>query len=51
MYSALFRALPGSRLWKIIQMVILAALVLVLLFGVVFPAVETIIPQEPALNG
>lgn len=37
MYSALFRRLPGPTWFKIIEMMILAALVIVVMFGWVFP--------------
>lgn len=51
MYSALFRLLPGNFAIKVLQLVFLFLLVVAALFFVVFPFVETLIPEEPSLNG
>ena len=44
MYSWLWRVLPGGLLLKSVQCLVLFALVVLLLFTVVFPAVEPLLP-------
>jgi hypothetical protein len=46
MYAALWRVLPGGRLAKVLEALALAALVVALLFLVVFPAVVPHLPFE-----
>ena len=46
MYPALWRLLPGGRLAKSLQMVLLAAVVVAVLFLWVFPAVAPHLPFE-----
>jgi hypothetical protein len=43
-YSWLWRALPGGGLLKALQCLVLFLLVVALLFFVVFPAVEPLLP-------
>lgn len=51
MYSLLYRKLPGGKLAKFLQLLGLAVIVLAALIFVVFPFVDTILPQEPEFNG
>ncbi len=51
MYSALFRLLPGNFVLKVLQVVVLLAFVVSVLFFIVFPFVETLFPEEPSVNG
>ncbi|NHA69354.1 hypothetical protein [Phycicoccus flavus] len=44
MYAALWRALPGPRWARAVQCLVLAALVVVVLFQWVFPAVAPLLP-------
>ena len=46
MYAALWRLLPGSRLVRILQLVVIAAVVVSVLFGWVFPAIAPHLPFE-----
>ena len=46
MYAALFRLLPGGRLAKTFQAVVLVAVVVGILFLWVFPAVAPHLPFE-----
>lgn len=46
MYAALWRALPGPRWVKLAELLVLAALALVVLFTWVFPFVSTLLPAE-----
>jgi hypothetical protein len=46
MYAALWRLLPGGRLAKTLQAVLLAAVVVAVLFAWVFPAVAPHLPFE-----
>jgi hypothetical protein len=46
MYAALWRLLPGGRLAKTLQAVVLAAVVVAVLFLWVFPAVAPHLPFE-----
>lgn len=50
MYELLYRLLPGGRVAKVIQLILLAGIVLALLIFVIFPMVDSLIPQEPAIN-
>lgn len=51
MYAAIFRLLPGGRLAKAIQFALIVLGFVALLFFVVFPFIETLIPEDPSLNG
>jgi len=44
MYAALWRVLPGPAWCKVIELVVLAAIVVVVCFTWVFPAVEPHLP-------
>jgi len=46
MYGALWRRLPGGRLAKVIQALVLVAVVVAVLFLWVFPAVTPHLPFE-----
>jgi len=46
MYATLWRLLPGGRLAKLLQSVLIAALVVAVLFLWVFPAVAPHLPFE-----
>jgi hypothetical protein len=46
MYAALWRLLPGGRLARSLQLVLLAAVVVAVLFLWVFPAVAAHLPFE-----
>ena len=51
MYQLLYRKLPGGKFAKFLQMTVLLAVVVATLFFVVFPFVDSILQQEPAVNG
>jgi quinol-cytochrome oxidoreductase complex cytochrome b subunit len=51
MYRALYKALRGSTLLKILQLTALAAAVLAILFLFVFPYLDTTFAEDPNLNG
>lgn len=44
MYAALWRVLPGNRLAKVIQVLVLLALVVAVCFAWVFPAIAPHLP-------
>lgn len=46
MYAALWRLLPGGRWAKALQMLVLAAVVVAVLFVWVFPAIAPHLPFE-----
>ena len=46
MYAALWRLLPGPAWLKVAEVVVLVALVLWLLLGWVFPAIEPLLPFD-----
>ena len=46
MYAALWRLLPGPTWLKLVQALVLVALVLWLLLAWVFPAVEPLLPFD-----
>ena len=46
MYSWIWRTLPGGRTGKLLGSLLLLALVVLLLFTVVFPAVEPLLPYS-----
>ncbi len=46
MYAALWRALPGNRLTKLVLCLVLASLVVSVLFTWVFPIVSGWLPAE-----
>lgn len=50
MYALLYRKLPGGRFAKIFQMLILLGLALAFLSFVLFPYIDSVLPQEPAVN-
>lgn len=50
MYSWLWRKLPGGALAKSIQLALLAALVVFLLFTQVFPYLDAIFTVDPTLE-
>lgn len=51
MYAALWRALPGPRLAKAVQCLVLALLVLAVCFVWVFPAIAPHMPFNEATVG
>jgi len=51
MYSELFRLLPGNFVVKVLQAIALLAVVVSFLFFIAFPFVETLLPEEPSVNG
>jgi hypothetical protein len=50
-YGWLWRRLPGSRLVRVVTLVVLAAIIVVLLFLVVFPWVEPRLPFNQVTVG
>jgi len=50
MFDALYRKLPGGRFLKWLQIFALATVSVFILFTLVFPLVETLIAENPALN-
>jgi hypothetical protein len=51
MYSALFRALPGNKILKSLQIVALAGIGVLILFTLVFPVIESFMAEDPLING
>jgi hypothetical protein len=51
MYAALWRVLPGSVGWKVLQLVLIAIGVLVLLVLVIFPLAAELFLVEDSLIG
>jgi hypothetical protein len=51
MYSALFRLLPGNFVFKILQVVVMLMVAVAFLFLFAFPFVETLIQEDPSVNG
>jgi hypothetical protein len=51
MYAALYRRLPGNRFLKWLQLLLLAVSVIILLIFVAFPIIESLISEDPSLNG
>jgi hypothetical protein len=51
MYAALFRILPGNKILKSLQLVLLASVAVLVLFTLVFPFVESLIAEDPSING
>jgi hypothetical protein len=51
MFSLLYRKLPGSKGAKITQMICLALIFIACLIIFVFPFVDGLIPEDPAING
>lgn len=51
MYGLLWRVLPGPRWLKVTQLVVLAAIVVVVCFTWVFPAVEPFVPGNDQTVG
>ena len=44
MYGLLWRALPGPKALKVVELVVLAAIVIAVLFTWVFPAIAPLMP-------
>jgi hypothetical protein len=51
MYSAIYRKLLGGKFAKFIQVAVLMIAFVSLLFFVVFPLVDTYLPEDPSING
>jgi hypothetical protein len=51
MYAALWRHLPGPRWAKVLQVLVLFALVVLVLFTWVFPAVAPLVPVNDGTVG
>jgi quinol-cytochrome oxidoreductase complex cytochrome b subunit len=51
MYRALYKALKGNTLLKILQLIALAAAVIAILFLFVFPYLDSTFAEDPNLNG
>jgi hypothetical protein len=50
MYSALYRKLPGGWVIKSLILFVLLIAVVLALFFVVFPFVETLIAEDPSID-
>lgn len=44
MYGLLWRALPGPKTLKVVELIVLAAIVIAVLFTWVFPAIAPLMP-------
>ncbi|MEN9992633.1 MAG: hypothetical protein RLY83_203 [Actinomycetota bacterium] len=51
MFSLLYKKLPGGKVAKMAQMVTIILAFVAVLFFVVFPAVDPLIPEDPSING
>ena len=51
MFSLLYNKLPGGPFAKMAQMVAIIGAFVAILFFVVFPAVDALIPEDPSING
>lgn len=51
MFSLLYNKLPGGKVAKWAQLAVILVAVVALLFFVIFPAVDTLIPEDPSING
>lgn len=51
MFSLLYNKLPGGKVAKWAQIALIFLTVIAILFFVVFPAVDTLIPEDPSING
>lgn len=51
MYSYLYSKLYGGKVAKVLQLIGLGLAVVALLFFVIFPAVESLITEDPSING
>jgi hypothetical protein len=51
MYSLLYRNLPGGKVTKVFLLIALAVAALALLFFLVFPFVDSLMPEDPSING
>ncbi|NPC97671.1 hypothetical protein [Nocardioides sp. zg-DK7169] len=51
MYAALWRLLPGPTWLKLLEALVLVALVLIVLMTLVFPAVEPLLPFDDVTVG
>ena len=50
MYSWLWSKLPGTKMLKLAQLFAIAAAVLLVLFGAVFPWLDGVFAQDPTLG-
>jgi hypothetical protein len=50
MYSWLWRRLPGPWWLKLVPLTVLAVLVIAMLFGLVFPWLDTVFVKDPTLG-
>jgi hypothetical protein len=51
MYRALYKALKGSTLLKVLQLIGLSAALIAVLFLVVFPYIDATFAEDPNING
>lgn len=51
MYRALYKALKGNTLLKILQLVAIASVIIAVLFLWVFPYIDATFAEDPNLNG
>jgi hypothetical protein len=51
MYAALYRKLPGGPVLKSLCLVAILAAVVAALFFFVFPMIETLIAEDPSVDG
>ena len=51
MYRALYRALKGGTLLKVLQLIGMALVVVAILFLIVFPYIDATFAEDPNLNG
>lgn len=50
MYSLLYRSLPGGKLAKWLQLIVLALAVVAILLFLVFPWLDSVVPEDPSIN-
>lgn len=51
MYSLLYSKLRGGKIAKFLQLLILTSAFIAFLFFLAFPALDTLIPEDPSING
>lgn len=51
MYSLLYSKLRGGKVAKFLQLLMLVTAFIAFLFFVAFPAINTLIPEDPSING
>ena len=51
MYRALYKALKGGSLLKVLQLVGMAAALVAILFFLVFPYIDATFAEDPNING